>query len=478
MDAPSSVGAPGAVPPPPPPAPEPRRLRRRPDEGHIAGVCAGIAEYFAIDPLLVRIAAVVLLVSGPGFIAYVLMWIFVPAEPGQAQYGHALRRADRKDRATQVFGIVLLGLGVSVIWGDWWSPARGWLFPIALMAAGAWLLLRPDDDDDAVEPRLGPLPPVPPTPPVPPPGPWPFASPTATATEPAPTPEPTAPASADVEGADQEPTTASSSVEDGAPSDDPTTELPTEAGGSDGRGGDPPTAPWDVPPSPAPGPGSAGPASFAREDHDRRHRHHRHRRVLGPSVFGMLLVWAGIAWLSGVGLTTGLAVGLVIIGLGCVFGSFVGGSRALIAPALIVAAALAVTATIDIPLNGPLGQQRWSPDQPRELQDVYEVSMGEGTLDLSDLPIRSGEEVAIRATVGFGHLVVLVAEGEPVFVNAEVGAGEVVVFGEERNGVGVDLHESFGSDGDGLVLDLEVGMGQIEVRRVEGSASSTTTTLG
>jgi hypothetical protein len=193
--------------------------------------------------------------------------------------------------------------------------------------------------------------------------------------------------------------------------------------------------------------------------------------VLGPTVFGALLVWTGIAWLSGVGLTSGLAVGLVIIGLGCVFGSFVGGTRGLVVPALVVAAALAVSATVDIPLSGPVGEQRWSPDDRIELQDVYEVSMGEGTLDLSDLPIDRDEELTVRATVGLGHLVVLVAEDEPVFVNAEVGAGEVVVFGEERNGVGVDLHESFDSDGEGLILDLEVGMGQIEVRRVESGSA-------
>jgi phage shock protein PspC (stress-responsive transcriptional regulator) len=476
MEPSSSVGAPGAVPPPPPPAPGPRRLRRRPDEGHIAGVCAGVAEYFAIDPLLVRIAAVVLLFSGPGFIAYVLMWIFVPAEPGHGDLGSTLRHVDRKDRATQVFGIVLLGLGVSVIWGDWWSPARGWLFPLALVGVGAWLLLRPDDDEDDDRGALPPIPPVPPMPPVPPtppalpPLPWPFSSPAAGATtqdvsgEPGAEPDP-APTSADdtlVEG-----------EVDGAA--DPTTEQPTpQAGGSGGwDGGDPPTAPWDVPPSPAPGPGSGAPAAV-HEDHRHRPRRHRHRRVLGPSVFGVLLVWVGIAWLAGTGLTTGLAVGLVIIGLGFVFGSFVGGSRALIFPALIVAAALAVTATIDIPLNGPIGEQRWSPDDRAELQDVYEVSMGEGTLDLSDLPIPDDEELSVRATVGLGHLVVLVAEGEPVFVHAKAGAGELVVFGEERNGVEVDLHESFGGqeDGEGLVLELEVGMGQVEVRRVESGSSA------
>ena len=70
-------------------------------------------------------------------------------------------------------------------------------------------------------------------------------------------------------------------------------------------------------------------------------------------MFGVLLIWTGVAWLTGVGLTTGLAVGLVILGLGFVLGSFVGGSRALIFPALLVAVALAITAFIDIPLSGP-----------------------------------------------------------------------------------------------------------------------------
>jgi phage shock protein PspC (stress-responsive transcriptional regulator) len=166
MDAPSELGSPGVASPPPVPPdgrPGPRRLRRRPDDGHIAGVCAGVAEYFNVDPVIVRIAAVVLLLSGPGFFAYILAWIFVPAEPGLARYGEPQPMIDKKDRATQIFGIVLLGLGVSVIWGDWWAPARGWLFPLGLMALGGWLLLRPDRDDDEIPP-FPPMPPVPPMP--------------------------------------------------------------------------------------------------------------------------------------------------------------------------------------------------------------------------------------------------------------------------------------------------------------------------
>lgn len=50
----------------------------------IAGVCGGIAEYFRIDPVIVRVIAVLLLLPGglPGFIPYVVLWIVVPQEPG------------------------------------------------------------------------------------------------------------------------------------------------------------------------------------------------------------------------------------------------------------------------------------------------------------------------------------------------------------------------------------------------------------
>jgi hypothetical protein len=244
---------------------------------------------------------------------------------------------------------------------------------------------------------------------------------------------------------------------------DTTTVQPTtDAGGAGGTGWGsppPPSAPWDVPPPPVPG------APLAPVADQARNQRHRHRHLVGPGVFGVLLIWTGVAWLTGVGLTTGLAVGLVILGVGFVLGSFVGGSRALIFPALVVAAVLAITAIIDIPFSGPIGEQHWSPVSRSELQDTYEVSMGEGTLDLSDLGILR-MDTEVRATAGLGHLIVLVREDQDLVVDTEVGAGETVVFGEEQNGVGFETHDAHPGDGRTLTLDLEVGMGQIEVRRV------------
>jgi len=63
-------------------AKEPKKLYRS-ENRMIAGVCAGIAEYFNIDPTIVRIIFVLLLLPGglPGFLPYVVLWIVIPNKP-------------------------------------------------------------------------------------------------------------------------------------------------------------------------------------------------------------------------------------------------------------------------------------------------------------------------------------------------------------------------------------------------------------
>lgn len=56
-----------------------RRLYRSSTDQKIAGVCAGLAEYFRIDPTLVRLVFVFLaLAGGPGLLIYIIMWIVMP----------------------------------------------------------------------------------------------------------------------------------------------------------------------------------------------------------------------------------------------------------------------------------------------------------------------------------------------------------------------------------------------------------------
>ena len=58
-----------------------KRLYRIQDGRIIAGVCAGLAAYFGIDPTLVRLGFVLLTVFGGfGVLLYLGAWIVVPEE--------------------------------------------------------------------------------------------------------------------------------------------------------------------------------------------------------------------------------------------------------------------------------------------------------------------------------------------------------------------------------------------------------------
>lgn len=62
-----------------------KKIKRleRPREGRmIAGVCAGLANYFGIDVTIVRIIWVLLLLPGgfPGLLPYIVLWILMPEE--------------------------------------------------------------------------------------------------------------------------------------------------------------------------------------------------------------------------------------------------------------------------------------------------------------------------------------------------------------------------------------------------------------
>jgi phage shock protein C len=64
--------------------PAPRKLMRSHAERKIAGVCAGLAQYFDLDVSLVRILCIfITLATGvcPGVVTYLLAWIIIPQEP-------------------------------------------------------------------------------------------------------------------------------------------------------------------------------------------------------------------------------------------------------------------------------------------------------------------------------------------------------------------------------------------------------------
>lgn len=58
-----------------------KRLMRSSNDRLLGGVCAGLAEYFDFDPVLVRIAYAFLTIFSaafPGLLLYIVMWIVMP----------------------------------------------------------------------------------------------------------------------------------------------------------------------------------------------------------------------------------------------------------------------------------------------------------------------------------------------------------------------------------------------------------------
>lgn len=60
-----------------------KRLYRSKNDRMICGVCGGIAEYFNIDPTLIRLAFVLFGLSGSGILAYFVAAVIMPDAPVQ-----------------------------------------------------------------------------------------------------------------------------------------------------------------------------------------------------------------------------------------------------------------------------------------------------------------------------------------------------------------------------------------------------------
>lgn len=135
--------------------PEVKRVYRSRTERMISGVCGGIAEYFNIDPTLVRLAFVLLIfANGIGLILYVIAAIIIPLNPTAVpSRGPPVKIPIAGSAASVivlVIGVLILLLGVasliSLYAGAAWSPWSilgfvGQVFwPLSLIAVGIIVL--------------------------------------------------------------------------------------------------------------------------------------------------------------------------------------------------------------------------------------------------------------------------------------------------------------------------------------------------
>jgi phage shock protein C len=85
---------------------ENKKLYRSETNKVLAGVCGGLAEYFDIDPTLVRVAFIVFTVlTGGGIIIYPLMWLLIPSESdasGSSEKTMNKNIEEMKEKASEV----------------------------------------------------------------------------------------------------------------------------------------------------------------------------------------------------------------------------------------------------------------------------------------------------------------------------------------------------------------------------------------
>ncbi len=147
-----------------------KKLYRSNRDKKLGGVAGGLAEYFSVDPTLVRIIFVVsIFLHLIGAIAYIILWIVVPEEPfvfatasssteaktdeqgsatseetnqqNKQQYYQAV--SEQKNKRSSTLGVILVVIG-SLFLMDNFIPRIhfGDFWPLILVAAGVGLLLN------------------------------------------------------------------------------------------------------------------------------------------------------------------------------------------------------------------------------------------------------------------------------------------------------------------------------------------------
>ena len=136
------------------------RLYKSRDDRIIFGVAGGHAEYFNVDPVIVRLAWVVLTIVTGGIagLAYLVLAIVTPDDrsresivadedesaSGDVDYREVDLRSSRRDRARYVIGGVLVALGVLFLvsnLGIFSSIRWELVWPVAIIVLGLTILI-------------------------------------------------------------------------------------------------------------------------------------------------------------------------------------------------------------------------------------------------------------------------------------------------------------------------------------------------
>ena len=405
------------APPPPPQDTGPRvtrdevrdlgRLRRSITDRKVAGVAGGLARHLDVDPLILRVAFVVLVFfGGAGLILYGAAWLLVPEEGSD-------RAPFNLDERTRTVALVIVGaIAALALIGDSWGGFSWFPWPLAVVALIAlWLLTRNSSTRGSTPPA----------------GPDPYAA-------------PYTPAPASTYGPTYAPT--------GAPAQQNPYAGPPHAPA-------PPAPPryappaYVAPPPRPPNPRKRGPILFWFT---------LALIALAEGLLGMIdLAGADVAGPA----YPALAVG--ISGLMLLVGAFYGRAGGIILIGLVSTVVL-VGATAADRWDGD--DVHAKPTTAAGLDARYYLGAGDQVIDLRDVTdLQALDQRRLDVEGGVGTIEIILPEGLAASVDADIdGPGQITLFGVGHGGINVTATGNEGSaDDPRILIDTHLGVGDIEV---------------
>jgi phage shock protein PspC (stress-responsive transcriptional regulator) len=461
---------------------------RRPRSGRVvAGVAAGIGRRYGVDPVIIRVALVVSAIyGGAGVLFYLVAWLLLAAQGDQVSPLEALLGRGRSSTSRGLTLVLCIALipATSFVFGGHYSTLAG----VVVLLGALYLLHRYRGDQGQIDattstmtnPEAGTMTDSPPTT---------GATDRSTGTNAGPQDAvPNSGVSAAGVSAAGASTTGVSTADasetaplahdgstDGARTDDtradyrpeyPPIDHPVADAAPTDRVAPPAWDPlgaapfaWDLP-EPAPAVPEPLPVPVRQ-----------HRSRAGLATLGVMFVTGAVlAVLSQTSdwLNAPHIVGILgaIAGIGLVVGAFVRSGRGLIPLALLLAVAgFGLTNTHIDGWHGA-GDTTFRPTTITDVQKVYQRSVGDITLDLTDLPNTGVVDTSVN--LGVGNLTVLVPAGAKVTATCEASVGDVSCLGQHTSGPGnPTVHASQHADATdsrlNIVLHVQDGPGQVEV---------------
>ena len=193
------------------------------------------------------------------------------------------------------------------------------------------------------------------------------------------------------------------------------------------------------------------------------------RAALGIGILLVCgLISIGGAWAAAAGGETIVAVVVIVAAVAILAGAFLRPVRWLVLPALALALSAGTVSAAGIDLNGGVGERDYRPASVVDLQDKYELGMGQLVLDLRRTELPPGD-VPVEVDLGVGDARVIVPRDVCVATDAHVRVGEIRTFQRNNDGIDVDVKDlpDAAPPVTRLLVKADIGVGSLRVGHAE-----------